>query len=419
LAFLAVTLSLWAWNTKDGNAPSGLPLLAAGLSLAAGVFFHQAVIVLLPAAVLVLLIFGSGSPGRRLGRALAWGAAVGSLVLIPYWYFWITNEPEQPFLRWSTDYVHSLHPIQLFQFGLPASFARSVIGISESLVQADGIESFLATNFSGPTILALYGWLGLLACFVAGATMWWADLSPQLFRLMRSNALFTLSLLSLVSWSAFAFAWEPRTGHYWTLGLFPGLVCLALLIRDRPSHRQRVFAAGVAILAVWNGFANHNVDRVYSRNFPPPLLSSVEQQVGRGDIFVVLGNDQWYGGMNYDLLFQCLEHSPRNPGLAILNDFVIPAGSRSWREKLRRKIDSTLDSGGRVFVAGHVLDSSSYEDLAARDDPFTEQINEQYLGLDGPALYRQVRQLFDSYELEKSQFRIGIDEYFTVHRKSG
>jgi len=235
---------------------------------------------------------------------------------------------------------------------------------------------------------------------------------------MRGDALFAVSLLSVVFWWVFCFAWEPGTAHYWVLSLFPALVCLGLAVRGRLGHRAWLLAGAIAVVSGWNGFFNYRFDRDRSRDFPDPLLAAIDQHVGIHDIFVVLGNDAWFGDMDYHLLFQCLRYSPRNPGIAIFNDFVIPArGAPVWQGSLRDKVNATIDSGGRVFVAAHVFKSWSYADLSEKEDPFSEQINEQYLGIDSGQVYRQVQEVFEPFKLIPSDFKIGSDSYFTLQRK--
>ena len=222
-----------------------------------------------------------------------------------------------------------------------------------------------------------------------------------------------------MAWFVFAFAWEPATPHYWVLIFFPGLACLGVAIREYGWPRQWLFLSGVAVVSLWNGYFNYRSDTILSRGFPEPMLAAIQKHVGDRDIFIVLGNDGAYGGVNYEILFTCLDYSPRNPEVAILNDFVLPAnGTRSWRDKFDEKIGSTLNAGGRVFVASHVFDRDTYADLAGIRDPFDEQINPQYLAIDGEAVYREVQQAFQSYDLEEADFRLGDDDYLVLSRPS-
>ena len=419
LAFLAIVLYLTAWHREDGHPPEGLRLYVAGLSLALSILFHQGVIVLLPVATCVLIAYGRGTIWQKLTRALVWTAGVAGLVATAYVCLWQfeTTGPDQTIVGWSTDYLNSVHPMQLFELGFPTTFARSVMGLSGMLVQDYRIRWLLFTSLSRGEIFALYDGIGLLAVIALIVAMYRAFASGALSPLLRTNSLFGLSLFSLGAWCAFCFAWEPATVHYWTLGLFPALVSIAMLVRGRSINR-RFLMASVLLVNAWNCYSNYAYDRNNSRNFPDPLLASIKQHVGPHDNFLVLGDDHWFANVNYILLFRVLNYSARNPGVAIFNDLILsPGGMQNWRDKLRAKIDSTLDSGGQVFVASHVFDPASYRDLSNHNDPFNEQIDQRYLTIDGPAFYQDLRQFFAGYQLTKSNFSVGSDAYFAVAQR--
>jgi hypothetical protein len=172
-------------------------------------------------------------------------------------------------------------------------------------------------------------------------------------------------------------------------------------------------------VSAWNCYSNYAYDRNNSRNFPDPLLASIQQHVGVHDNFLVLGDDHWFANVNYILLFRVLNYSARNPGVAIFNDLILkPGGTQNWRDKLRAKIDSTLNSGGQVFVASHVFDPASYRDLSNHKDPFNEQIDRRYMTIDGPAFYQDLRQFFATYSLSPSDFAVGVDRYLILTRKT-
>ncbi len=418
LTFLTIVLYLMAWQREDGGAPEGWQLFVAGLSLALAILFHQAVIFLLPVATSVLVLYGRGTVWQKLTRALVWTAGVAGLVATAYiclWQFVITG-PEQTIVRWSTDYLNTVHPVQLFELKFRTTFARSVMGLSGMLVQDYRIRWLLDADLSPNVIIALYDGIGLFAVVALLIAMYRALARGALLPLLRRNSLFVLSLLSLGAWWAFAFAWEPATVHYWTLSLFPALVCIATLVRGRSINGHWLIAT-VLLVSVWNCYFNYAFDRNNSRNFPDPLLASIHQHVGVHDIFVVLSDDHWFAGVNYILLFRVLSYSAQNPGVAVFNDFILsPGGMQDWRAKLRTKIDSTLDSGGQVFVASHVFDPGSYGDLSALNNPFNEQINERYLTVDGAAIYQDLRRFFARYQLKESNFSVGSDPYFVVAR---
>lgn len=147
------------------------------------------------------------------------------------------------------------------------------------------------------------------------------------------------------------------------------------------------------------------------------MLQSIDQHVGSHDIFIILG-DSGYGDTNYDLLLDILNAQQRSRAVLILNDFVIPAGlSSAWTKSLSQKIESTLSSGGKVFVAQHLFDADSYQDLSHVDDAFNEQVDQRYLPIDGLAVYSQGQAFFKGYDLIDSDFAVGTDKYFLLKRK--
>src|SRR5262249_4476056 len=205
--------------------------------------------------------------------------------------------------------------------------------------------------------------------------------------------------------------------YYWVVALFPGLVALGLLLRGRPLA-IRVFLAASLALAAWTVRFTLAWDRIYARNSPEPLADAIEAQLRPGDLLVVLGNRDWFGNMDYDLLFRLLEHRGETRSVAILNDLVMnKTTERPWAEALRGRIERSLDAGARVFVATHVLDAAEYSDLTGAGNAFAASANERYGGLDGPPLHRQVEQVFAHYELVPSDLRVGLDPYLELRRR--
>jgi hypothetical protein len=413
LVFLTTVLFLAAWYERDGACPSGLRLLAAGFAIAAATLFHQAAAVLAPAGCLALILCGRGPLPTRLLRSLLWGSATAALVLGVYVIMGraLGLSDGLEMARWMTGYLETQHSLQI---QLPESFAKSIMGITRSVLQTERLEWVLAARFASPVVLALYAGLGLLACGAAASLLASRRIRRRLRDLTGGNALFVVSLLSVAAWSAFVFAWEPA-GYYWVLNLFPALVCLGLFLRGRAPRTKRVLAVVVLGVCFWNVHFNRDWDQIYARNFPDPLLEAIDTHVGSGDIFIVLGNRDWFAGMDYDLLFECLKHRGRNPGLAILNDLMMrPRGSRSWSAELRQRIESTLDADGRVFVARHVFSPDEYADLLDANRPFALYVKEQYLGIDGREAQAEVERVFEDFELAASEFKIGLDPYLEV-----
>jgi hypothetical protein len=355
---------------------------------------------------------------KRIFHGLVWGAVVAILILAGYLFFWTIDVPDQSFLRWSTEYLKTVHPLQVVQLGFPVGLARSAMGLSGAIVHDEALQDLLSAGFSTNQIFVLYGSFGLVVLAAILAFAHWKGLGEPLWELMRRNSLFAVSLLSMLAWWAFALAWQPATPYYWVLSFFPALLCLGMLIRKLRWRPGWAFVMAIVVLTAWNGYFDHYYDLLSARGFPDPLLASIQEHVGSRDIFIVLGLDNIQEGVDYELLSWCLKYGPRNPEVAIFDDFVIPAeGSQSWRDKLRQKIDSTLDSGGRVFVAEHVFDPDSYEDLSAKNDAFNQQIYTQYLKVDSKGAFEQIHELFSHYHMAGSDFSLGDDDYLVIEHR--
>ena len=416
LLLLALVGFFWMWATEDGEPPSGRRLFFAAAFMTLVVLLHQAGIFLVLAGVIALAWYGKKPARSRLIRAAAWGASIAAIVVPAYVAMWeLTAADTDPFFRWVTGSIHELHPIR-FQF--PASLVQIVIGATGSIIQSDNIRDYLEEHSTLTAILALYGSVGLgivAAIFILAR---WTGLSRQLFDTIRASALFGVSLLTLLLWSTFIIAWEPSSVHYWVVTLFPALLVVGMLFRSRAQRGLWLFVSLAVLLSGWNGYLNHQIDEGSSRNFPPPLVAEIRKYVGDRDIFIVLGNEDWFGDMNYELLYNALDHEGQNPCVPIVEDFVTPAGgSPNWKDKLRAKIDETLKSGGRVYVASHVLDPDSYDDLAGDKDPFDFYVDESKLSINGPALYQDVQRVVDDYGRKDTGFAIGDDKYVELKWK--
>jgi hypothetical protein len=412
LVCLVLIFYLQFWAFRDTYAPTGWRLAGAAACLATAALLHQAVILLVLPAVLALILFTEGSRAHRLLVAVIWGWSVSLAVLTLYLFFWITQSDSagsvSGFLHWVTSYAQAQHPLQLFQLGPARSFARSTIGLSRSLFESDLIQSALE-GVSVDHVFLIYGVAGLVMILMTAFAIWRTEHSGNFGRLLRSKVTFTVSLMSACTAWIFAFSWEAATAQYWLIGLLLALLCLAILITSKRG--SLIFATFVLILSVWNLHFDRLSDQQRSLEFPDPMLQSINDHIGGNDIFFVLG-DGGYGNTNYDLLIDIMIEQNRNPAVLILNDFVLPAGSSgNWRALLAKKINSTLANGGRVYVAGHIFDQDSYQDLAHADDAFNEQVDERYLNVDGSALYDQVQEFFRQYALKDSGFAIGTDAY--------
>jgi hypothetical protein len=414
---LALVGYFWTWTTKDGEPPSGRRLFFAAACMTVVVLLHEAGIFLVLAGVITLALYGKAPARSRLTRGAIWGGSIAAMVVTAYITTWaLIAEKGDPFFRWVTDSINTLHPLR---FPFPASLAKIVIGASGAIIQSGNIQSYLEAYSTPATILALYGSLGFAIVVAMAILVRWSGLSRQLSHSIRTSALFTVSLLSLLLWSAFIVAWEPSSVHYWVVTLFPALIVIGLLFRSREQQGLWVFASLAILLSGWNAYFNPQLDQQWSRNYPPPLVAEIRKYVGDRDIFIVLGNEDWFGNVDYELLFNVLDNERRNPCIPIIENFVGPAaGSPAWKDKLRASIEDTLKSGGRVYVANHVLDSDSYEDLAGNQDPFDQYVDERKLSINGPALHQDVQRLVDNYDQKETRFAIGDDKYVELKRKN-
>lgn len=411
LTYLLVVLYLLALCGKPGEGLSTARLAWAGSAIAAAIFMQQAAVLLVPAGIAAVAIGSGGRVVFRWLRAISWGASAGILVLGAYvatgWF--VGARSAAAFVRWVTMYMHTEHPVQI---QMPEFIGKAFIGIVRSSVQGWGLEGPVKEHFSGRAVLALYSCVGFLAIAVVVAA-WRLSGRHRFVELVVRDAPFAAGILSIAAWSAFVFSWEP-TGHFWNLILFPGFVCLAVALREGALSGRSVMLAVLLCASLWNLRANHERDKFGSINSPEPLVAAVRSHVGEKDIFLVLGRD-WFADMDYDLLFECLDLTERNPGRPLLDDYVLQTGGRdSWSRDLGDEIVGTLEKGGRVFLADHVLWPSSYAGLRQEDDPYSEFVNTRYRALDTGRLQKEVEDFFSRYDLRENAFVIGHDSYWEV-----
>ncbi|HYL58045.1 MAG TPA: hypothetical protein VEU51_04185 [Candidatus Acidoferrales bacterium] len=413
LMYLAFVLYLWGWNTHDRSIPGATRLALAGGFLALAVCMQQAAIFLVGAGTLAIVLAGERPLTRRVFVAIIWVTGVGGVVLLVYVLMWVRiGRDEMSFFRWTMWYLQSVHPLQ-FQF--PTSLIRAVLGLSGAIVQSDRLQDFVETNWTPRAILGTYAGLGIAGILgfvlIAGRRGYRARIT----HLIRSDCLLAVSLLSIVFWAAFVIAWEPATAYYWAFILLPGVVCWGIIFRDDSRDLGKI-ALVVAAIVAWNVTFNLRYDRALSKNYPPPLLAAIRHNLGPKDIFVVLGREEWYASMDYELLFDCLDRQPGHFGVPVIQDYVLPAHGSDWTTNLRRKFDDTLDAGGRVFIAGHLLNDDSYEDINGSVSPFSPYIDPKTASINGDKLHDQIQGVLDDYTLVPSDFRIGADSYFLLEK---
>jgi hypothetical protein len=229
----------------------------------------------------------------------------------------------------------------------------------------------------------------------------------RLLELSRNNRLFSTALAMTLAWSVFALLWEPA-GYYWSVILVPGAVLALLWVREYHPAIRRPFArwmtAGILLVASgWNLYADRIQDKAFSVSYPPPFLEQIQRKLGPHDIFIVAGRE-WYNNLDYDLLLECLNHWPRNPARALIDDYVVPDGRGQWEEKLAPQVQAVLQSGGRVFVAEHIFWKTSYDDLEQSADAFSEYTREEYSGVNTINLADEVGNFFR--EIQAGRVRV-------------
>jgi hypothetical protein len=413
---LHLFLMLFLWAVAADGTLSHLRLVLGGLALALAVCLHQAAALLVPAVAVAFVLTAGGSIRRRLTLAALW--ACGTTLTVTAVYAAVAGAvPVKPghFMDWALGYLRTQHGVEVH---LLQSGAKSAIGIVRALLQTSWFESFLDERYEAITIYWVYGAILLLAGSGLAAAVCANQRNRQRFSvLVRGNTLFTSALMMTLTWSVFAFTWEP-TGYFWSVNLFPAGILIALWTRESRQRTAWIAAGVLASASLWNLYENHRRDVAYSVSFPPPLLEQIKQQLRPGDLFLVAGRE-WYADVDYDLLLKCLDFDPPSPAKALLDDYVLPEQDH-WQQGLGRKIQTVLQSGSRVFVAGHLFRSGTYQDLDRTENPYSEFGRAQFGGVDGDALADEVRTFFNHYTLTPSGLKLAGDQFWEVkHQVAG
>ncbi|MEN6600956.1 MAG: hypothetical protein ABFD86_00975 [Bryobacteraceae bacterium] len=405
---LCVVVFLWA--AAGASVRSGLRLVMGGLALAAAVFLQQGMALAVPVVAVGLVLAGPGPLKTRLKLAISWAGGTTLVVLAVYALMArIAGVSPAGFLSWTMGYLQSQHGLQVDWVGAPI---KTVIGVLSTIVDIGWLRDRYNQQTNGKFFWCLYGGLALAACAAAVLLLARRGVRERLTRLLRSNMLFTSIAMLMLGWSIFVFLWEPA-GYYWSVGLFPVAVLVAMWLRA--SRWRTVLLVGAALLAAsgWNLYADHERDGAYSVSFPPPLIQQIRKQLRPEDVFIVAGKE-WYNDIDYDLLLTCMDDWPRSPAWALLDDYVKPGSGEPWQRKLDGDIRDVFEAGGRVFVADHIFWRDTYDDLEQVDSPYSEYAREEYAGVDGAKLQTQIQSFFDRYNLSESGFRIADDRYWEM-----
>jgi hypothetical protein len=265
---------------------------------------------------------------------------------------------------------------------------------------------------SSAAIWGFYAGLLVVGCAAVAALLSHPRVRERLVRLVRSNTAFSAALMLVLAWSVFVFLWEP-TGYYWSVNLFPLAFLASWWVRGVGKRTAGLLAGVLLAVSCWNVYGNHRQDQVNSVSYPPPMLDQIRAQLGPEDVFIVAGRD-WYANLDYSLLLECLDDWPRDPALALLDEYIMVRSGEPWQQKLDHDIQAAFAAGGRVYVADHVFWPDSYRDLQQATDPFAEYVHTEYAGLDGDRLLREINSFFGRYQRRPSGFEIGTQKFWEL-----
>ena len=405
---LCVVAFLWAVAKWD--APSRLRWAASGVALGAAVLLHQAMALAVPAVAIGFVVAGTGPWKNRLKPAAKWagGTTLGVAAVYSLMARAAGVKPAG-FLPWTLLYLREQHGIQLHW---PQSAIKSVMGLIDTAVDSSWIRIRFNPVENREVIWTVYSGLLVAGCLVVVALALRRSVRERVMHLLRSDAPFTSVLTLVLAWSVFVFLWEP-IGHFWSVLLFP-LAFLASWWVRASRKRTALWVSGTLLLiSAWNLPANHRQDQAFSVNYPPPMLEQIRAELRPNDVFIVAGRD-WYANIDYDLLLACLDDWPKDPAVALFDDYVMVRSSEPWQQKLNGDIQAVFAAGGRVYVADHVFWPESYRDLAQTADPFSEYAREEFAGVNGESLRGEIKNFFNRYKLSESGFRIGADRFWEL-----
>jgi hypothetical protein len=403
---------VFLWTVAGRAVPSRLRLAAGGLALAAAVLLQQAMALVVPAVAFGFVLAGEGPFKGRLKLAAIW--AGGTTLVVAAVYALMARAAgvkATGFLNWTLAYLHTQHGIRVDWLQSPVKSASGLLG---TVLDTAWIRNICDQQKNGKLFWGLYGGLAVAGCIVAVVLVFRRGTRERLMRLLLSNMLFTSVVMMVLAWSSFVFFWEPA-GYYWSVDLFPIAVLASLWLRASRRRTALLVAGALVAVSGWNLHANHRQDQANNVSFPPPLLEQIHAQLGPNDVFIVAGRE-WYAGIDYDLLLECLGDWPSRPAKALLDEYVMPGSGEPWQQKLDRDIWATLASGGRVFVADHVFWSETYHDLEQTADIFSAYPREEFAGVNGEKLRKEIQSYFDRYQLTGSNFKIAKDPFWELKR---
>jgi 4-amino-4-deoxy-L-arabinose transferase-like glycosyltransferase len=407
---LDLCIVAFLWAVAEWSTPSRLRWAASGLALAGAVLLQQAMALAVPAVAIGFIAAGAGRWTGRWWRAAAWAGCITLGVAAVYGLMARAAGVEPAgFFTWTLEYMQDQHGIQV---QWPQTAIKCVIGMVGTVVESSWIHERFNPQANNDAVWRLYGTLLLAGGVAAVVLISRRSVRERLIRLLRSNASFTSVLMMVLAWSGFVFLWEP-TGHFWGVMLFPLAFLASWWVRVIRKRTALAVAAVLLVVSGWNLHANHRQDQAYSVNFPPPMLEQIRAELGPHDVFIVAGRD-WYANRDYGLLLECLDDWPRDPAMALLDEYVMKGSQEEWQQKLDLDIRAAFTAGGRVYVADHVFWPDSYRDLEQTADPFSAYAHMEYAGLAGASLTGKIKRFFGRYKLYPSSFKIGTDPFWEL-----
>lgn len=410
-------LDLWVvaflWGLSEGGSLPAWRLTVCGAALGMAVLLQQGMALAVPAVALGMSFVGSGPWRGRLKTALGWAAATTAGITVVYLGLAaLAGVRPSGFIGWTTMYLQEQHGIQL---QWPQTAIKSAFGMVSAVVDLSWINDRFNTPPTRRLITGAYGTLLAVGCGVLAMILIKRRHRLRLLHHMRTSAGFACTLALLLAWTVFVILWEPA-GYYWCVGLIP-VAFLATGQMSRLGQRAGLALAGVLLLVSgWNLKGDYRAELALSVNYPPPMLDQIRAGLGPDDVFIIAGRD-WYGNIDYDLLLGCLDDWPRDPAIALLDEYVMEREMQPWQQSLDRDIGSVIMRGGHVYLAKHVLQKETYDDLAEIQDPFSQYYRQEFLGVNEQSLQQQIQQFFAHYELRPSRFRIGGNEFWELKQR--
>lgn len=336
-----------ALAARSVHKNSFLSAIASGLAFGLAMAAYRSMVLLAPAAALLLLIANAKEPprfalsGDRVWRTFSFAAATAlSMAALHGWAYWSMGERSAGgfISRFAaTDGSHFYFGLRWSRFlNLPIGTVRNFFAVEPEFI---GIRHFLAGPMSAIAAMTIF-FLAILAFFIFCAleikSRWPALPNRARLAVICSCAGFAFTFLPVV-------LWDPQYDKLWVLPLACLLFLAAITVNGaRCDGLDRKLIAGIlAIVAVWG--VSITLRWTYQNHVRNPIeFREAKQAAG------ILGKDDFVVGdwrpvaMLYGYLYAEPDHFLSFPSEAVEN------GSLSI-DKVRRAVSETTARGGNVF----------------------------------------------------------------------